>query len=167
MLFKTARLQIIPLDKTALETLLPIYQDKETMRFIPNTDRDWTLEELQLRYAKNSKNDTEQLGVYQVVCKTTQKCIGEVGLYRNIENNSCPEIGYLLHRNYWGQGLGTELLLGIISYAQKQPSFNGLLARMYAEHHASLALCLKVGFTITHSDILDDGQNRLTLLLKW
>ncbi len=93
--------------------------------------------------------------------------MGEIGLYQNLENIYYPELGYLLHRNYWGLGLGTELLLGVIAYVQKKTSFNGLIARMYADNRASLALCLKVGFSITHSDKLIDNQKRVTLTYHW
>ncbi len=48
-------------------------------------------------------------GLWLVLERTTSQPVGQVGLsMQDVEGTRHPEVGWLLHRPYWGQGYATE-----------------------------------------------------------
>lgn len=72
-----------------------------------------------------------------------------------IENDGSVHIGYLLGKNYWGQGLATELLRGFIDEATKKENWVKLIAGVDQHNQASSKLLLKLGF---HKQLSDEGK---------
>ena len=55
---------------------------------------------------------------FAIVNKANNKVIGSIGLYKDFkrENPYCKMIGYVLNESYWGKGIMSEVLRGIINY---------------------------------------------------
>lgn len=65
-------------------------------------------------------------------------------------------VGYLLAESFWGQGLGSELVAGLVTWSRSQDSIRTLSAGVEAKNQASRRILVKNGFTqVTDSD---DGE---------
>lgn len=69
--------------------------------------------------------------------------IGKAGFWR------LPEIGYILHPDSWGRGLGFECLSALIDRAFHRFDFDTLLADVDPRNLGSLRLLGKLGFVET------------------
>ncbi len=57
-----------------------------------------------------------------------------------------PELGYWLGEPYWGKGLMTEAMKGLIEAAHRTRHFETIAARVLADNEASLRVLEKLGF---------------------
>lgn len=71
------------------------------------------------------------------------RVIGKAGFWR------LPEIGYILHPDSWGRGLGYECLSALIDRALRRFPFDALLADVDPRNTGSLRLLAKLGFVET------------------
>ncbi len=136
---RTKRLLLRRADAADLDALHAIMADHETMRYwssTPHTDRETTRAFLASMIPGPDGQGDEFVIEHQGVC------IGKVGMWRP------SEIGFILARAYWGQGLATEALTAFVSYA-----FAGCIDHLTADvdprNFASLALLKRVGFAET------------------
>jgi RimJ/RimL family protein N-acetyltransferase len=53
-----------------------------------------------------------------------------------LEDNEV-EVGYLLHKNYWGKGYATEALNALLNWAKKNISHQYIIAFAPTQHVAS------------------------------
>ena len=70
--------------------------------------------------------------------------IGKAGCWR------LPEIGYILHPDYWGQGLATEALSAVIPRLFARFPIPEITADVDPRNAASLQLLGRLGFAETH-----------------
>jgi [ribosomal protein S5]-alanine N-acetyltransferase len=67
--------------------------------------------------------------------------IGKVGAYR------LPEIGYMLHPDYWGHGYASEALCGfLVHLTRTRPDITELIADVDPRNDRSLAMLRRLGF---------------------
>lgn len=71
------------------------------------------------------------------------RVIGKAGFYR------LPEIGYLLHPNWWGQGLGREAVGAVIARVWRRFDLPRITADVDPRNVASLRLLKSFGFVET------------------
>ena len=85
-------------------------------------------------------------GLYAVIHKADQKLIGYCGLIDQ-EINGVPEVevGYRLHPDYWGRGLGTEAAKAARDHGFNQLGFTRLISIIEADNLASIKVALKNG----------------------
>ena len=72
------------------------------------------------------------------------RAIGKAGCYR------LPEIGYILHPDYWGQGFATEALTAVIAHIFAHHPVDALRADIDPRNLASIRLLERLGFTESH-----------------
>ena len=60
--------------------------------------------------------------------------------------NSC-EVGYILSKDYWGQGLMTEALEAVLNYLLQDAGFNRVTARFVTANPASGRVMSKAGMS--------------------
>jgi RimJ/RimL family protein N-acetyltransferase len=76
------------------------------------------------------------------------------------------EIGFHLHKAYWGQGLAMEAARGVMDYAFNQLGIEGLFAGHNPANQASWRVLQKLGFTYTHDEFYPPtGLNHPSYLL--
>ena len=80
--------------------------------------------------------------------KESGRALGAVSLFSIHESSRRAEIGYILSRTHWRQGLATEAVSAVIDYAFTQLQLNRLEADIAPENSASAALLQKLGFTL-------------------
>lgn len=69
------------------------------------------------------------------------RAIGKAGCYR------LPEIGYILHPDYWGRGFATEALTAVIAHIFTRHPVEMLRADIDPRNAASIKLLERLGFT--------------------
>ena len=91
--------------------------------------------------------------------KESGRMIGTCGFSRIDETNLCAELGYVLNRVYWGQGLAVEAAREVIRIGFEVLSFNRIEARYMVENQASARVLEKLGFTF-------EGVHRKSIFVK-
>jgi RimJ/RimL family protein N-acetyltransferase len=70
--------------------------------------------------------------------------IGKAGAWR------LPEVGFILHPDHWGRGLGHEAMVAVIAHLQSAwPDLPALTAEVDPRNAASLRLLARLGFAET------------------
>ena len=91
------------------------------------------------------------------------KIIGTVGFSSISLSNNSAEIGYVLNRKFWGQGIACEAVLAVLDFGFKRMDFNRIEALIFPENQRSKRVLLKCGFQcegIRRSAMLVKGEYR-------
>jgi len=164
MLLETSRLLVQPIhlpdDCTAL---LAIHNHLNTMRWIPNNKTLWTQEDLTKKYQINKQLYPQQLGLYKIVLKSQEEhlLIGEIGLFPCADSLMHVEIGYILHENFWKQGLATELLEAIATFIQYHLPYTVIRAQLFDSNIASKKLLERCSYQYEESVSLQEPLKKL------
>ena len=136
---QTTRLRLRRAHEDDLDALHQIMADPETMRYWsspPHAEREVT------RAILTSMIPGPDMQGDEFIIKYGGRLIGKLGMWRNWE------IGFILAREFWGQGIGTEALTAFVAYA-----FAGVTDHLTADvdprNRASLALLKRIGFAET------------------
>ncbi len=81
-----------------------------------------------------------------VIRKEDHRVIGSCLLFRYEEGSARAELGYVLGRAHWGQGLMREALSGLIAHAFSDLALRRLEAEVNPANHASVKLLERLGF---------------------
>lgn len=71
------------------------------------------------------------------------RVVGKAGCWR------LPEIGYILHPDYWGRGLANEALIAILDHVFAAHDLGAVTADVDPRNEASLRLLARLGFEET------------------
>ena len=96
-----------------------------------------------------------ELGSWAVVDKANGEVVGETGLALLTETKEI-EAGYVLRKDYWGRGLGTELLKGLLNHGFSNLSLSQIVAVCNPENLASARIMEKCGMTFIGKVINED-----------
>ena len=105
---RTARLLFRQWREEDVEPLFAIYQQPDYLTFMPPMDREATRAQVQ-RFM--SAWDEEGHCLWAAEDTESGRLIGRMGLLRHHDWPLEPdpvEVGWVLHRDYWGRGLATE-----------------------------------------------------------
>lgn len=145
---ETQRLLLRKFKDQDLEAVLEIRGDPEVMHFSVRGPE--TASEAQ-KFIDSSKRRYRQDGVAQwaVVLKQTGHVIGECGIcVQTIEGQKEYEIGYRIHRDYWGQGYASEAAIACREHGLKTLKLPRLISIIEKENLASVAVAKKVGMSL-------------------
>lgn len=143
----SARLTIRPVRESDLDDLLEINGDPEVTAFLPYSTwqsaldgRSWLARMAALGEAGSGRQLVLELA-------SSGKVIGTLLLFHYEESSARAEIGYVLGRWHWGQGLMHEALEAFCAHCFAQLGLRRLEAEVNPANEASNALLLRVGFT--------------------
>jgi len=91
------------------------------------------------------KRDFGQPGIFVIVHKETYKTIGTIEIHSYKEFKG--EIGFVLHPDFWNQGLITEAAKAVIIYGMEILELHRLQYCHFKENIRSQRVCEKLGFT--------------------
>lgn len=103
----------------------------------PHETREQTVEWLESMIAADPENSDD------FVIQAQGRVIGKAGFWR------LPEIGYILHPDYWGRGLATEALTAVIDHVIATRDTDGVTADVDPANVASIRLLGRLGFEQT------------------
>lgn len=88
------------------------------------------------------KDETYRWGIF---LKENEQLIGGIDMVLLLGHVDCCEIGYVLSKRYWNQGLMTEALKAVINYLFKEANFNRIQLRHDINNKASGRVMQKAG----------------------
>ena len=106
-ILETARLQLREMTRDDLDFIATMMADPEVARYyerrFSRDDAEEWLERQLTRYRRDGH------GLWLAVDRATAQPVGQVGLaLQEVEGMRLPEVGWVLHRGYWGRGFATE-----------------------------------------------------------
>ena len=114
-------------------------ENTKYMLFGPN-DEDATRAFIQRSIASNSK-DPMSTYVFAVELKETGKLIGACDLSMHGD----PEVGWILHRDHWGKGYGTEMGEALLKFGFEEHGLHRIIALCDVENIGSSRIMEKIG----------------------
>jgi ribosomal-protein-alanine N-acetyltransferase len=107
--FETDRLRFRDWQQNDFVSFKKMNADREVMRYFPST---LTADE-SAEFLKKIKDEFKERGysLYAVELKDTGEFIGYIGFHLSTfeaDFTPCVEIGWRLHKNFWGRGYATE-----------------------------------------------------------
>lgn len=137
---KTKRLTLRPMRMSDRDDLFAVFGDARVMKYwstLPHSDPEHTAALIRETISADPKTTAEFAIEFQGCV------IGKAGFWR------MPEIGYLLHPDYWHQGIGTEALRALVAYGFDELELDRITADVDPNNEASLRLLGKLGFRET------------------
>ncbi len=83
-----------------------------------------------------------------VESKTTQHIIGGCGMTLKRAYPDTGAIGYVLHPDYWGQGIMTEVIAGLVQFGFNQLGLQFIEAACDTENYGSIKVLDRNGFQL-------------------
>lgn len=141
----TPRLRLRRFQLSDFEAIHRLEADAETVQYtsytVPQT-REQSLMRLETTIAKEVER--APLGVWAVEFKDSKKFVGwSMLLTTNLE---FPELGFMIDKELWGQGLTTEIADSLVQFGKSELKLKGIVARTNLENVASIRVLEKVGF---------------------
>jgi RimJ/RimL family protein N-acetyltransferase len=148
-----------------LEDLYALYCDPEITKYIPDAPRNLAETREELEWFLHGHPKYPELGLWATIDKETGKFIGRCGLLPwIIEGQQEVEVAYTISREYWGQGLGTEVARGILQYGFETLNLSRLICLIDPENRASQKVAEKIGMTLEKRVDGIGGVNLPTLI---
>jgi ribosomal-protein-alanine N-acetyltransferase len=146
VILETARLalrEMVPQDIDFIATMMahPEVNHFYERRFTREESEIWLDRQIE-RYRRDGT------GLWLVVDRQSQQPVGQVGLaMQEVEGERLPEIGWLLHRPFWGQGYATEAGAAVRDAAFKDWGHPLLISLIRPVNHASQRVAMRLGMT--------------------
>ena len=96
---------------------------------------------------------------WAVVVKETNTMIGTCGFTSFSHPHNCGEIGYVLNRDYWGQGIAPEAVLTLLNIGFGEFGLHRIEANFMKGNERSLRVMEKCGMTF-------EGIHRQSMYIK-
>ena len=139
-----------------LDHLFALYCDPEIRQYFPEGTLTYEETKEELEWFLNGHPSHPQLGLWATIHKETSQFIGRCGLLPwTIEQRQEVEVAYLLAKEYWGQGLGTEAAQAIAHYGFEQLHLSRLICLIDPQNQASIKVARKIGM-IFEKEIEDE-----------
>lgn len=148
MEIKTNRLILCPLGIRYLESTHEYASDREAtkyMMFLPNDTMEETEDFLKNADAEWNKQSPE---FYEFAVLLNHRHIGAVSLYLD-ERRTTGEFGWILHRDFWRQGITTEAVEALLDYSVNVLGIRHFIAHCDSENIASYKVMEKLGMVKT------------------
>ncbi|KTD60353.1 GNAT family acetyltransferase [Legionella santicrucis] len=146
ILVETSRLLIKTPILDDLEYWYLLHSDEHVMEYMGGVQSKSVIQEwLQSDILHYNKHHFTMGSVFE---KNNNEFIGRAGLVYLDHNDNQPdiEIGYILHKKYWGQGYGVELVEALIDWGFAHLAVDKLVVVTRPENTKSKCLLEKCGF---------------------
>ena len=148
-ILETERLLLRRLLPGDLDDLFALYRDPEIRRYFPEGTLTYEETREELEWFLNGHPEHSELGLWATIHKETDRFVGRCGLLPwTIDQRPEVEVAYLLAKQYWGQGLGTEAAQGIVDYAVEKLNLSRLICMITPGNQASANVARKIGMTL-------------------
>lgn len=152
---ETNRLILKTPELSDLDNLFALRSDPEVMKYIGKRGATQTREEvkkfLDLAIPYQEKHG---FGFCSVFEKENGEFVGQAGLFHLGFDDKQPEIevGYRLHKKFWGKGYATELAKALIYWGFQHLSVTHLVGVAYPENLSSRRVLEKAGMDFTRNE---------------
>ena len=142
----TRDLHLRPSTMADAEGMFAMLSDPESMKYWcdrPISDIEDALKALRRDLESDAQGNSM---CWAVTLKGQDEMIGKCILFQFSRDNHRAEIGYILNRNYWRQGLMQQALEAVIDFAFNTLNLHRIEADVDTENAGSLGLLEKLGF---------------------
>ena len=147
-ILETARLWFRHLEMGDLDELYRLYNDPVIRRYFPEGILTYDETKEEIEWFLKGYPEHPELGLWATIHKETDKFIGRCGLLPwVIDGRPEVEVAYLLAKEYWGMGLGTEAAQGILNYGFSQLRLSRLVCLIEHGNIASIRVAEKIGMS--------------------
>jgi len=147
---KSRRIGFRMLEESDFQNLVKLDMDPEVRAFFPGGVS--TPELLREKIASSCASFHEHgFGEFSMTELKTGRFIGRAG-FAGLDDGEI-EVGYLLLKEYWGQGLASEALGALLDWAGQSLSVPRILAYSPVDHNASLGVMRKAGMRYLKTEI--------------
>jgi ribosomal-protein-alanine N-acetyltransferase len=143
-MFQTERVRVRHLTENDLDALYAVYGDAEAMRWVDDGEPIVWEDCVTWLDVTLQNYDVRGYGMSALVLKSSGQVIGFCGVVHpggQLE----PEIKYALLRDYWGQGLATEVVRGMLAYVATHFALDRVIATIDPSNGASRRVLVKSG----------------------
>ena len=145
-----------------LDHLFTLYHSPDVRKYYSEGIPSYEETKQELEWMINTCYAKYGFGMWATIEKKTGKFIGRCGLTpMDIEGREEIEVGYMLAKEYWGQGLATEAARAILQYGFEQEGLSRLICVINPGNQASSRVAEKIGMTL---EIDGDINGEPTLL---
>ncbi|MEM1232422.1 MAG: GNAT family N-acetyltransferase [Pseudomonadota bacterium] len=160
----TARLTIRRWVLADEPALLRVYGDREVARWIDDGEP-ITADECERWLEVTARNyDARGYGMFAIEDRVTGELAGFGGVVHP-GGQPQPEIKYAFSQAYWGRGLATELVAGLLASVGAEQAFPEVVATVAPENTASQRVLEKCGFVFVEQRV--DGHGAAELFYRW
>jgi RimJ/RimL family protein N-acetyltransferase len=142
----TARLRLRPMRRDDAEGLFLVFCDAQAMRFWsspPHGSPLLTAEVIERAQVAFMAGDGIEWAITRAGDDTA---IGKIGHWRWQRAHSRSEVGFILRRDLWGQGIASEALAAVADWGFERLELNSIEAQLDSENVASQRTLERVGF---------------------
>jgi RimJ/RimL family protein N-acetyltransferase len=156
-ILETKRLILRRLIMDDLDALFALYSDPEVRKYFPEGTLNYEQTKEELEWFLNGHPAHPELGLWATILKETGQFIGRCGLLPwTIEGQDEVEVAYMIARDHWRQGLGSEVAQGILQYGFEQLGLSRLICLIDKDNEASIKVATGMGMTFEKE--VDDGM---------
>jgi len=164
-ILETNRLLLRHLVADDLDNLFTLYSDPEIRRYFPEGTLTYEETKEELEWFLNGHPKHPELGLWATIHKESNQFIGRCGLLPwTIEGRYEVEVAYMIAKEYWGQGLGTEAAKAILQYGFEQLGLSRLICMIDPSNNASRRVAEKIGMTLEKEMDGFEGDNKPFLI---
>ena len=140
-----------------LDDLFALYSDAQVRKYFPEGTLTYEQTKEELEWFLNGHPTHPELGLWATIQKETGKFIGRCGLLPwTIEGRQEVEVAYMIAREYWRQGFGSEAARGILNYGFEKLQLSRLICLIDKDNDASIKVATGMGMTFEKE--VDDGM---------
>ena len=143
---QTERLLLREIQNEDALDILEYLSDKDVMKYY-GMEPFQSLEDVLEEVAWYKSIRMKQTGIrWGITLKENGKVLGSCGFLNWDKRHYRTEIGYELHKNYWGKGLASEALRAVVQYGFEHMRLERIQALIEPPNLSSLSLLEKHGF---------------------
>ncbi|MCM4082185.1 GNAT family N-acetyltransferase [Paractinoplanes hotanensis] len=160
----TDRLRLEPIGARLAGDLFALYQDADVARWYGR----WTREQVEQEVARIAQSWLVD-GVHKWMAyeRVTGECVGRGGLSRTrVEGRERLELGWALHRQFWGRGYATEIGRAGLELAFGELGAQEVASFTEVHNHRSRAVMERLGFEYSKDITVSDEPFALYLLAR-
>ena len=142
----TARLRLRPMRRDDAEGLFLVFSDAQTMRYWsgpPHGSPLVTVEVIERAQMAFLAGEGIEWAITRAGDDTA---VGKIGHWRWQRPHSRSEVGFILRRDLWGQGLAVEALGAVVDWGFRRLELHSIEAQLDAGNIASQKTLERVGF---------------------
>ena len=164
-ILETDRLILRHLLPDDLDRLFTLYSDPEMRRYFPEGTLTYEETKEELEWFLNGHPKHPELGLWATIHKESNQFIGRCGLLPwTIEGQYEVEVAYMIAKEYWRQGLGTEAARAILQYGFEHLGLSRLICMIDPSNTASRGVAEKIGMTLEKEIDGFEGDNKPFLI---
>ena len=162
-MLQTNRLLIRPYEDLDFSFMYAMNRDPEVMKYIREPVTEVAPVRERIEQMKAYRTRFPKLGTFVVALQSSGVLVGNAVIrHADYQPEREIEIGYLVAKEFWGQGLATELVARVCDYVFQELKVQEVFAFTEEGNSASNRVLEKNGFQLVGREFIYEGN-----LLKW